>query len=255
MVATAYSQTISERRKDVALENKISEYRDKISSLNKQLEKLIDYSGEVKSLQRELDTLNATSPSTDFGRELKARAIKEKQKELKTILKKQADYTSASWKRVERDSLLARVARFDNKDNQMFEKQVTSNATPDELTRLELKRRIFGHYNKREDLVFEKLKSNPMYGDHTSLMGVMANDYYVPLVFKITPLDGGESKAPLVASGQVLQEKLVPGTYMVSFFDGGHEIGCPIKITVNAVVTSFKGIDCHWYAYMPRFLN
>jgi hypothetical protein len=104
---------------------------------------------------------------------------------------------------------------------------------------------------RREELTFQKLKQNPVIGDSLGLMGIISNKYYMPITFKFSPLDGGESKSLLVGSGRIITEKLIPGKYLVHYLNGGREICEPQKMTVSSVINSYDGIDCHWFAYMP----
>lgn len=265
IASSAFGQKVLVDQKKVNdLTRKISECKIRLNRLNSELANLVDYSGEVKKINREIDSLNKVSPLTGHGQKLKDLALAQKTKELKQIYKKQSRFSSSSWKQVERDSLAARVKRYENQKNNIFESYITDNSVPKELTPREEDRRERGlnirkqdrietNSAKREDLVFNKLKDNPVLGDKYGFKGFVANDYATPVVFKFTPLDGGESKSPLVAAHSLLEEKLIPGIYQVSFFSGGRELGKPIVVSVNSVITTYNGISCHWYVYMPNY--
>ena len=125
------------------------------------------------------------------------------------------------------------------------------NPIPFVMTRLQMRRRLQSNVIRRQELVFKKLEQNPVYGSELGFKGIIDNKYAYPVTFKFTPLDGGESKSVFVLAGKMQIETLVPGTYAVQFLDGGRELCSPSIFTVNAVINSYGGTPCHWFAYMP----
>ena len=265
IASSAFGQKVLVDQKRVNdLTEKITECKIKLNRLNTELANLIDYSGEIKKINKEIDSLNKVSPLTGYGQKLKDMALEQKTKELKLLFKKQSRFSSSSWKQVERDSLMARVKRYENQKNNIFESYITDNSVPKELTPREEDRRERGlnierqttkqnNIARRENLTFDKLDANPILGDKYGFKGFISNDYGTPVIFKFTPLDGGESVSPLVAAHSLVEQKLIPGLYQVSFFSGGRELGKPIQISVNTVITTYKGVTCHWYVYMPNY--
>lgn len=249
----------------------ISQKRAEIARIDARLINLVDYSAAIKAVSFEIDSLLLSKPETETGQKLQKIEVNQKMSALNVLLKKQKTFGKYAGKKVERDALTVQIAQLETQKNAIFQTYITDTKVPKELSPKELRMRDRGFDARHQDLTanreeriesysaksagltFQKLKNNPVLGDTLSLKGIISNQYVVPVAFKFTPLDGGESKTLLVGPGKVIEESLVPGKYQVTFWNGGRQIGQPSTFTVNAVVTSYDGAPCHWWVYQPRY--
>ncbi len=211
---------------------------------------------ETKKLQRTIDSLQKLILSKDTTDGLAG--IAERESLLKSdsailaYLKSQNKTTAAV--RATVDEYWHRQAKYDRAYDSIMYADVTNIGVPKEMTPRQENRRTRANVVRREELVYQKLASNPVLGNGTEgLGGIISNQYIVPVIFKFTPQNGGESKSILVEPQGIIEDNLIPGLYLVSFWDGGRQLGHPIQITVNAAVMNYNGLECHWFVYMPRF--
>ncbi|MFA5131659.1 MAG: hypothetical protein WC467_04600 [Patescibacteria group bacterium] len=263
--------TISDQKKIDDINAAIREKQATIARIDSRLVNLVDYSAGIKKATLEIDSIESEKPETETGRKLQKIEVKQKMTALNVLLKKQKTFSKYSGKKVERDALAAQIIKLEAEKNAIFQAYITDTKVPTELSPKELRMRDRGfdarhqdlnanreeriEYNsaKREDLTFRKLENNPVYGDSSGFMGIISNQYFVPVIFRFKSLDGGENKELLIGPGKIIEEKLIPGTYEVTFWNGSRQIGTPSKFTVDAVITKYDGAPCHWWAYQPRF--
>jgi hypothetical protein len=265
MMATInmFSQTvIADKGKVKDLTQKIRECEIQIERLNHDLSGVVDYSSEINGLKADINTISSAKSANQNEQRAKDSTLTVKRYELGQLQEKQKAFAPLEWKKVKRDALAVQLKKYTEEKNRLFDQYVANTNVPKELTPREERRRLRGlhitredrvetNITRREELTFKKYESNPVIGDKQGFMGIIANDYSVPLIFKFEPLDGGESISPLVKARTMEEHKLIPGKYRVRFLNGGKEICDPIIISVNSVVTTYAGISCHWYTYMP----
>ncbi len=263
--------TIVDNKKIDDINQTIREKQATIARIDSRLINLVDYSAAIKAVTFELDSLLVNKPETEMGRKLQKVEVSQKTKALNLLLKKQKTFSKYSVQKVDRDALTLQIAQLEAQKNAIFQAYVVDTKVPKELSPKELRRRDRGfdarHQDltanreerietnsaKREDLTFRKLENNPVYGDSSGFMGIISNQYFAPVIFRFRSLDGGENKDLLLGPGKVVEEKLIPGTYVVTFWSGARQIGEASKFTVDAVVTKYDGAPCHWWAYQPRY--
>ena len=245
-----------------ALDKEINRLEKVIGDRNKEMVNLSDYSTLIKKEQVSLDSLRALDPKTAYGLKLKDKAVKDKSDFLNALVKKQNKFESESWKFKEIKSLSAQLVEYKSDREVIFQNYIADSGTQKELGCVQTKRlfrglavrhadRIETNEARREELTFDKLKQNPVYGDSLGLSVIIANKYWMPITFQFTPMDGGESKSILVYPGKVIKKMFVPGKYLVSYLNGGREICESRQVTVNAVINDYNGMDCHAFVYMP----
>ena len=250
--------------------NKIKDVNQEIGRLEKQIAErnieivdIIDYGPNIKIVQHEIDSISKLTFATDLGNSDKAKTLTAKNKTLHAFVIKQNASKNNFWKIADRDSMLVKVTRYKALRDEIFQRY-TAKTLPEELSSYELAKRLRGvelertirlenERARRAELTFKKLKNNKVIGDSINgFTGVIANRYWRSIKFQFVPLDEGEHKSIEVGPGRIITEKLIPGRYLVHFFDGDKELGQPKKMTVGLEVTSYDGIDCHWFAYMPN---
>jgi hypothetical protein len=139
---------------------------------------------------------------------------------------------------------------------------------------------------KRQNLVYEVSKEELMQAavfdsmadiQHGRFMGIVKNDYVVPVTFWFQALDGGRDESITVnpksasdhSTGWATQW-LIQGRYLVHFSKGGYEICQPVIMNVTGRKTSIEvyepkdesatywvftsvRMEPYWQANMPRF--
>lgn len=116
----------------------------------------------------------------------------------------------------------------------------TSNKV-EELSDHELRRRTNGHTENRmsmvDNLQAANLSTAVLTGDYDQtkgFKGILLNKYGYEIMFRFCPLDGGQEKSVLLASGKWQEDWLVPGKYLVRFIRGGEDIFPSQILHVNA---------------------
>lgn len=100
-------------------------------------------------------------------------------------------------------------------------------------------------------LALEKLKSQPIKADSIQgYEGLIANLSRHNLYNFV--ISGPETKSFLLKSGESVTDKLIPGTYVLTVYRHGHQIGAPWVFHVNAQQHYYQGTKYHWYAYMDH---
>ncbi len=126
----------------------------------------------------------------------------------------------------------------------------TSNL-PAHVTQLELRRYEQAAKIERENLSTKKSLREVLVSED-GLEGIIGNDYFLPITFILRPLNGGEKAAFLLESKTRMTVDLIPGDYLVHFFNGGREVCLPVPMRVSLQRKFYKGESCHWFIYMPR---
>lgn len=129
---------------------------------------------------------------------------------------------------------------------------INSSDVPDELTILEKDRRLRANVLKRESMVIEKVKKNLSSLDVSEGYKVIFdNQYSEPITFSLKPKDGGEKTAVHLRPKEIQRIYLVPGSYVVSFLNGGAIIGRPVDMNIDGQKKFYRGEECFAFAYMP----
>ena len=129
---------------------------------------------------------------------------------------------------------------------------INSSDVPDELTILEKDRRLRANVLKRESMVIEKVKKNLSSLDVSEGYKVIFdNQYSEAITFSLNPKDGGEKTAVHLRPKEMQRIYLVPGSYMISFLNGGTRIGDPVVMNIDGQKRFYKGEECFAFAYMP----
>ncbi len=235
---------IADKAKVNDLTIKIKEHQMRIDRFNNDLQDVADYSAEVKKLQSEINAINQGVPQTMGEQRAKDRALKQRTDNLQQLFKKQSKFTSLSWKRVERDTLIARVKRYENEKNRIFETYVTDTKVPKELNPREKNRRERGlkvtadtrkeaNQDTLEKMGIRKLNNSPVKADpingYEGFVFNLSQDANIQ--FKIYSTDDNGQKSNVeelsffTKPGDKVVHKLLPGYYCCVGSIEGKEIG------------------------------
>jgi|GEM_PF-6323729 len=146
---------------------------------------------------------------------------------------------------------------------------ILSPAIPAEMSYREVRLRHNGYEVKamergseRQEMVLNKIKGNISLNSESpgtiisgknaqGYQGIARNDDYRTVMFKIIPLNGGEKKDVIVDSGKSEIFELIPGSYMVRYFERGYEVGNPSTFTIDGQLKIVSGINYFFYMIMP----
>ncbi len=107
----------------------------------------------------------------------------------------------------------------------------------------------------RDTMVLNQVKRN-ISGEKTQRQGykvILNNRYYLPITFKIVSLDGVIRTAYNLLPNKLLIIYLLPGTYSVSFWNGGAQLAQSRLMRVDGQEKNYQGLSCHAFAYMPEY--
>jgi hypothetical protein len=185
------------------------------------------------------------------------RQIEEKESILGSLEKNLADSTMTYSDKVEIRQRIAeiKVQIYDLaklKDKIALD-YISSSGIPDELTPSEKIRRQIANIVKREAMVIAKINKNLSSTEATAdgYKVILDNQYYMPITFAFSSLNGGERTAFNLESGKKATVYLLPGTYEVTFLSGGTQIGIAQKMTIDGQKRVYQGEECFNFAYMP----
>ncbi|MCX6794989.1 MAG: hypothetical protein NTY31_03350 [Candidatus Falkowbacteria bacterium] len=163
------------------------------------------------------------------------------------------------------DGRKEKIADLKQERENIFRRYATASDVPKELSRRELNRRQRAYVIRREDLVLQKVEANISSSASPSINPsnspttnagykiILANDYVLPTLFTISPLNGGDKTSALVDPRQTTEMYLLPGVYEVSFFSGNSFSKETDILKVDGSKRIFRGKEYFGGAYMPRF--
>lgn len=270
--SSALSQkNLADKSKVDDLTKKITECKMKISRLNMEMAKINDYSSEVKKIQAEIDSINKIQPLTNYGQTLKSQTLEQKNQELQKVYQKQSRFTSANWKRIEVDSLSARLKRYEREKNRIFETYIADKAIPEELSPREKNRRERGlivetknrkevNQARLEELGFKKMDNSSVKAD--SINGYEGFVWNLStrsrITFKIYSVDdygmvsNVETISFFTSPGERKTHHLLPGNYHCDVFREGYKIGVwDFKVTPQLHYA--LGEQTHWQVHREGY--
>ncbi len=140
---------------------------------------------------------------------------------------------------------------------------------PDGISRIELRARQRAIILQRDNLFLEQdtmllnqvkrnISSLGVISQRQGYKIILNNRYYLPITFKIVLLNSGykvkSSETAYNLSSQQFQNiYLLPGTYSVTFWNGGKQIGQARLMTINGQKKFYQGLDCYGFIYMPEY--
>lgn len=272
IVNGAFSQmTRGDREKIAELNKKISESRYKIGKYEARLINLNDYSSDIQKLKIEADSLNRLSPETSYGKDLKKQAVRENKERLSRLLVQQKNFQAWSPKVVERDSLLAKIQRYELQKDQISESYVANNDLPAEMSNCEEHRRLNSLNVSREqrlenteeiytEMDIKKLASQSVRADSTKgYFGIIHNlSIRSRIKFDIYRINVNGVKAERASAsfatnpGDKRNAYLLPGKYIAYAFQNGNVIGQEI-FHVNSESYDYFGEQAHFYLFREGY--
>lgn len=149
-----------------------------------------------------------------------------------------------------------RVEELQNRRNQIFD-QITSAEIPGEVSPCELRKRNRSNNLRRQEVVLEKVEGSLAVIQPSGLKAgykvIVSNEYYMPTTFLITPVNGGDKTSLLLDQDRRETIFLAPGSYTVTFLNGGNPIGRSAVFNIDGSVHNYKGEECFAFVYMPRW--
>jgi hypothetical protein len=149
-----------------------------------------------------------------------------------------------------------RVEELQGRRNEIFDR-ATSVEIPGEVSPCELRKRSRGNYLRREEVVLSKVEGNLTVVQPSGLKAgykvIVSNEYYMPTTFLITPVNGGDKTSLLLDQDRRETIFLTPGSYTVTFLNGGNPIGRSAVFNIDGSVHNYKGEECFAFVYMPRW--
>lgn len=186
-----------------------------------------------------------------------AQQIEEKEAVIEKLEKKLVDSTLTAPDKTEIkkqiSEIKSQVYDLSKSKDKIASDYINSTGIPTELTALEKTRRQRANTLKREAMVMEKINQNISSVDVSKgYKVILDNQYYMPVTFAFSSLNGGERTAFNLGSGKKTTVYLLPGTYEVAFLDGGSQIGITQKMTIDGQKRVYQGEECFNFAYMPN---
>lgn len=264
MTTSLFSQTSQEKRQVNALDNEIEKTKKEISILEKSL--LSDYSDKIDEL--DIKNVSLTKRIVLEKDSLRREVLKDSLR----INKKTVALLSGKSIPVDQDAVqyeiggkTKKITDLEQERENIFRRYATASDVPKELSRRELNRRQRAYVIRREDLVLQKVEANISSSASPSINPsnspttnagykiILANDYVLPTLFTISPLNGGDKTSALVDPHQTTEMYLLPGVYEVSFFSGDSSSEKTDILKVDGSKRIFRGKEYFGGAYMPRF--
>jgi hypothetical protein len=250
----AFGQTKQEKKQISLLEREISSVQNEIQVLRKRLASVSE--AEISSVKTDIDSLRALfSRSTDPKLVDKySKLTRKRQKELSSLEIKAAGNMAIE---KELSALNDKLANLQHERDFIFSQYAATPDVPKEMLKIEQKRRLRSNVVRREELVLEKIENNlgkvEPSGNKAGYKVILDNQYHSRITFKIVAINGGDIQSSVVDSRKKETIYLLPGSYTVSFFNGGTQIGNPRSMTIDGRTHTYLGEECFNFAYMPRW--
>lgn len=259
----------SDKYKIAELNKLISECRSMIDLYEPNLSCLSDCSLEIKKNEAEYDSLSLRTPETEYGKKLKKDAIKVNRKALVKLLERQDRYKIWGPKVAERDSLVAKIHRYELQKDNIYSTYVVSNSLtnplPTEMSSYTEARNLRSINVARErriekteaiyaEMDIKKLANSTAIGSaNEGYQGIIQNFCIRSrMQFEFFRIDEkGIEKNRSAGSfytypGQKITPYLLPGKYVVKVYREGRLIDTQ-TFPVTAELKNFFGEQTHWF--------